>query len=176
MWIGLTAVDGRGDFPNLALMRLSTWHKRRRDAVDWWNVSGMDTEYCHPGVGSDDTGAVMVYSRSSSVWLVQKRPGAADGPPAFLFLLDPRLFYGRVYAASFQVCRRLGRPVGMAAGVGPRDPVRRKGGMCMENQRTQNGSEVSSGYPAGGDQEDELTICSPFRWFSERLSVAGWHL
>ena len=37
MRIGLIAVDGRGGFPNLALMRLSTWHKRQGDAVDWWN-------------------------------------------------------------------------------------------------------------------------------------------
>ena len=37
MRIGLIAVDGRGSFPNLALMRLSTWHKRQGDAVDWWN-------------------------------------------------------------------------------------------------------------------------------------------
>ena len=37
MRIGLIAVDGRGGFPNLALMRLSTWHKRQGDAADWWN-------------------------------------------------------------------------------------------------------------------------------------------
>ena len=37
MRISLIAVDGRGGFPNLALMRLSTWHKRQGDAVDWWN-------------------------------------------------------------------------------------------------------------------------------------------
>ena len=37
MRIGLIAVDGRGGFPNLALMRLSTWHKRQGDVVDWWN-------------------------------------------------------------------------------------------------------------------------------------------
>ena len=29
MRIGLIAVDGRGGFPNLALMRLSDWHKHR---------------------------------------------------------------------------------------------------------------------------------------------------
>ena len=40
MRIGLIAVDGRGGFPNLALMRLSTWHKRQGDAVDWWNGFG----------------------------------------------------------------------------------------------------------------------------------------
>ena len=37
MHIGLIAVDGHGGFPNLALMRLSTWHKQRGDAVEWWN-------------------------------------------------------------------------------------------------------------------------------------------
>ena len=37
MRIGLIAVDGRGGFPNLALMHLSTWHKRRGDTVGWWN-------------------------------------------------------------------------------------------------------------------------------------------
>lgn len=37
MRIGLIAVDGRNGFPNLALMRLSTWHKQQEDVVDWWN-------------------------------------------------------------------------------------------------------------------------------------------
>ena len=37
MRIGLIAVDGHGGFPNLALMRLSTWHKQQGDAVEWWN-------------------------------------------------------------------------------------------------------------------------------------------
>ncbi len=36
MKIGLIDVDSR-HFPNLALMRLSAWHKRRGDAVEWWN-------------------------------------------------------------------------------------------------------------------------------------------
>ena len=29
--------DGHNHFPNLALMRLSTWHKRQGNAVEWWN-------------------------------------------------------------------------------------------------------------------------------------------
>lgn len=37
MRISLIAVDGHGGFPNLALMRLSTWYKQRGDAVEWWN-------------------------------------------------------------------------------------------------------------------------------------------
>ncbi len=37
MKIGLIAVDGHSGFPNLALMRLSTWHKKRGDEVEWWN-------------------------------------------------------------------------------------------------------------------------------------------
>ena len=37
MRIGLIAVDGHSGFPNLALMRLSAWHKARGDAVEWWN-------------------------------------------------------------------------------------------------------------------------------------------
>ena len=36
MRIGLIAVDGRNSFPNLALMRLSNWHKQRGDTVEWW--------------------------------------------------------------------------------------------------------------------------------------------
>lgn len=36
MKIGLVDVDGR-HFPNLALMRLSAWHKAQGDAVEWWN-------------------------------------------------------------------------------------------------------------------------------------------
>ena len=37
MRVGLVAVDGHNNFPNLALMRLSTWHKRQGDTVEWWN-------------------------------------------------------------------------------------------------------------------------------------------
>lgn len=36
MKIGLVDVDGR-NFPNLALMKLSAWHKAQGDAVEWWN-------------------------------------------------------------------------------------------------------------------------------------------
>lgn len=35
MKIGLIDVDGH-NFPNLALMKLSAWHKSRGDTVDWW--------------------------------------------------------------------------------------------------------------------------------------------
>lgn len=36
MKIGLIDVDGH-NFPNLALMRLSAWHKAQGDEVEWWN-------------------------------------------------------------------------------------------------------------------------------------------
>ena len=35
MVIGLIDVDGH-NFPNLALMKLSAWHKAQGDAVEWW--------------------------------------------------------------------------------------------------------------------------------------------
>lgn len=35
MKIGLIDVDGH-NYPNLALMKLSAWHKRRGDTVEWW--------------------------------------------------------------------------------------------------------------------------------------------
>lgn len=35
MRVGLIDVDGH-NFPNLALMKLSAWHKARGDAVEWW--------------------------------------------------------------------------------------------------------------------------------------------
>lgn len=35
MKIGLIDVDGH-NFPNLALMKLSAWHKSRGDTVEWW--------------------------------------------------------------------------------------------------------------------------------------------
>lgn len=41
MKIGLIDVDGHSGFPNLALMRLSAWHKLRGDSVEWWNG------FCH---------------------------------------------------------------------------------------------------------------------------------
>lgn len=37
MKIGLIDVDGHNGFPNLALMRLSAWHKARGDSVEWWD-------------------------------------------------------------------------------------------------------------------------------------------
>ncbi len=36
MNIGLIDVDGH-NFPNLALMRLSAWHKAQGDSVEWWD-------------------------------------------------------------------------------------------------------------------------------------------
>lgn len=36
MKIGLIDVDGH-NFPNLALMKLSSWHKGRGDDVEWWD-------------------------------------------------------------------------------------------------------------------------------------------
>lgn len=36
MKIGLVDVDGH-NFPNLALMKISTWHKKQGHTVDWWN-------------------------------------------------------------------------------------------------------------------------------------------
>lgn len=35
MRIGLVAVDGHNNFPNLALMKLSAWHKAQGDLVEW---------------------------------------------------------------------------------------------------------------------------------------------
>lgn len=37
MRIGLIDVDGHSGFPNLALMRLSGYHKAKGDSVDWWD-------------------------------------------------------------------------------------------------------------------------------------------
>lgn len=37
MKIGLIDVDGHSRFPNLALMRLSAYHKANGDTVEWWN-------------------------------------------------------------------------------------------------------------------------------------------
>ena len=34
--IGLIDVDGK-NFPNLALMKISAWHKSRGDDVEWYN-------------------------------------------------------------------------------------------------------------------------------------------
>lgn len=36
MKIGIVDVDSH-NFPNLALMRLSAWHKKQGDSVEWWN-------------------------------------------------------------------------------------------------------------------------------------------
>ena len=36
MEIGLIDVDGH-NFPNLALMKISAWHKAKGNPVEWWN-------------------------------------------------------------------------------------------------------------------------------------------
>lgn len=36
--IGLIDVDGHNGFPNLALMKLSAWHKSVGDSVNWYNI------------------------------------------------------------------------------------------------------------------------------------------
>ena len=38
MKIALVDVDGHSGFPNLALMKLSAWHKRHGDEVSWWSL------------------------------------------------------------------------------------------------------------------------------------------
>ena len=35
--IGLIDVDGTGRFPNIALMKISAWHKRNGDVVEWYD-------------------------------------------------------------------------------------------------------------------------------------------
>ena len=48
MKIGLIDVDGHNGFPNLALMKLSAWHKAQGDSVEWYSpiLSGhMDKVY-----------------------------------------------------------------------------------------------------------------------------------
>lgn len=37
MRIGLVDVDGRGGYPNYALMKLSAWHKAQGDSVEFAN-------------------------------------------------------------------------------------------------------------------------------------------
>lgn len=37
MKIGLIDVDGHSGFPNLALMKLSAWHKNNGDSVEWYS-------------------------------------------------------------------------------------------------------------------------------------------
>lgn len=36
--IGLMDVDGHSGFPNLALMKISAWHKGKGDNVEWYNI------------------------------------------------------------------------------------------------------------------------------------------
>lgn len=46
MRIGLVDVDGHSDFPNIALMKLSTWHKQQGDEVEWiFPMSAYDKVY-----------------------------------------------------------------------------------------------------------------------------------
>jgi len=37
MRVGLIDVDGHSGFPNLALMKLSAWHKKQGDSVEWYS-------------------------------------------------------------------------------------------------------------------------------------------
>lgn len=46
MKIGLIDVDGH-NFPNLALMHISAYHKAQGDTVEWWG--DRTTQYLRPG-------------------------------------------------------------------------------------------------------------------------------
>lgn len=49
--IGLIDVDGH-NYPNLQLMKLSAWHKKQGDHVEWYEpFSGLIQEYVHGKVG-----------------------------------------------------------------------------------------------------------------------------
>lgn len=37
MRIGLVDVDGTGRFPNIALMKISAYHKANGDSVEWYD-------------------------------------------------------------------------------------------------------------------------------------------
>ena len=39
MRIGLLDVDSH-NFPNLPLMKISAWHKKQGDTVEWWDPEG----------------------------------------------------------------------------------------------------------------------------------------
>ena len=36
--IGLIDVDGHGNYPNLALMKISAYHKQMGDNVEWYTI------------------------------------------------------------------------------------------------------------------------------------------
>ena len=38
MRVGLIDVDGGNRFPNIALMKISAWHKAQGDEVSWYNT------------------------------------------------------------------------------------------------------------------------------------------
>lgn len=44
MKVGLIDVDGH-HYPNLALMKLSAWHKSQGDTVEWWWGWGQEGSY-----------------------------------------------------------------------------------------------------------------------------------
>lgn len=49
MRIGLIDVDGHHNFPNIPLMKLSAWHKRKGDKVEWYKpliTDYVDVAYC----------------------------------------------------------------------------------------------------------------------------------
>ena len=51
--IGLIAVDGKGKFPNLPLMKLSAWHKKNGDAVEWYDPDKSYDRVCFSKVFTD---------------------------------------------------------------------------------------------------------------------------
>ena len=50
--IGLIDVDGH-NYPNLPLMKISAWHKKQGDSVEWYDpwiglIDEYDKEHCDP--------------------------------------------------------------------------------------------------------------------------------
>ena len=80
MRIGLIDVDSH-NFPNLALMKLSAWHKAQGDTVEWWWGFGeYDRVYMSVDAGLCPSSGRLVFAAGHHLGKAKRHAGECKGP------------------------------------------------------------------------------------------------
>ena len=113
MTIGLIDVDGH-NFPNLALMKLAAWHKKRGDAVEWYDIFGnydrvyMSKVFTHtPDFGQNIPNAKEIIKGGSGYSLYSHLPEEAEKivPDYSIYpFIDRKTAYGFLTRGCIRKC------------------------------------------------------------------------
>lgn len=112
--IGLIDVDGTGNFPDLALMKLSAWHKKNGDEVEWYTIFGdydivyMSKVFTHtPDFGEIITNAKEIRRGGTGYDLTTRLPPEAEKiiPDYSLYpFIDKKSAYGFLTRGCVRKC------------------------------------------------------------------------